>query len=570
MRRAFAYISPHWRSLAVVLLISLLSTALTLYLPYLSKVLVDDALIGRSVPALVRIVLTFAGITLLSFGLNIASGLRYTKVSADILFAMRLDLYGHLQRLSPRFYAHMPLGQIVSRINNDIGEIQRVVGDLALAWIGNVLFLIGTTVMLIYLDVRLFLVSLIMMPPALWALVRYRSRLEAAIGEMRARSADIGTFLIDTLQGMRLVVGANAQDREAARFRQKNDAFVDAVMAMRRLTYYSGGLPGLLLSGGSAAVFLYGGWRVIDNTLSLGTLVAFIAYQMRLLAPVQALMDLYASIATVRVSLRRVHEILDVRVDVVEPAQPAALMAVRGELRFRNVQLTFGRGAPVLDGVDIDIAAGEVVAIVGASGAGKSTIADLLIRQLDPDAGSIALDGHDLRTLRLEDLRRHVVVVDQEPFLLHASVAENIRYARPAASDAEVTAAARAAGLRELIARMPQGVNTTVGERGRALSAGERQRLSMARALLADPAVLVLDEATGALDPATEAEVVAGYEAVMRGRTTVIITHRLELARLAERVIVLENGRVCESGTADELMVRGGNFARLFASLQRA
>jgi ATP-binding cassette subfamily B protein len=289
---------------------------------------------------------------------------------------------------------------------------------------------------------------------------------------------------------------------------------------------------------------------------------------MRLLAPVQGLMDLYASIATARVSLRRVHEILDAAVDVAGPANPIALPRVRGELRFSNVQLTFGRGAPILSGFDVEVEEGEVVAIVGASGVGKSTIADLLIRQLDPDAGSIALDGHDLRTLHLEDLRRHVVVVDQEPFLLNASIAENIRYARPEASAAEVAAAARAAGLDGLIDRLPQGLNTSAGERGRALSAGERQRLSMARALLADPAVLVLDEATGALDPATEAQVVSGYEAVMRGRTTIVITHRLELARLADRIVVLENGRVCETGTADQLILRGGAFARLFATLQ--
>lgn len=570
VRRAFAYITPHRRALGIVLLISLVSTALTLYLPYLSKELVDKALLGRSVNALLRIILTFAGITLLSFFLNVISGLRYTKLSADILFAMRLDLYRHLQRLSPRFYAFMPLGQIVSRINNDIGEIQRVLGELALAWIGHILFLIGTTIMLIYLDARLFLVSLVMMPAALWALVRYRRRLESAISAMRDRSADIGTFLIETLQGMRLVVGANAQEREAERFRVKNDAFVDSVMAMRRLTYYSGGLPGLLLSGGTAAVFLYGGWRVIEGTLTLGTLVAFIAYQMRLLSPVQGLMDLYASVATARVSLRRVHDLLDAKVEVSSPANPVRLTHVRGEVRFDDVHLSFGRGGAILSGFDLEVDPGEVVAIVGASGVGKSTIADLLIRQLDPDAGTVALDGRDLRTLSLEDLRRQITVVDQEPFLLNASIAENIRYARPDAADAEVYAAARAAGLEELVARLPQGLNTPAGERGRALSAGERQRLSMARALLTDPAVIVLDEATGALDPATEAQVVSGYESVMRGRTTIVITHRRELARLADRVVLVQDGRVAETGTADELMLRGGAFARLFATLQNA
>jgi ATP-binding cassette subfamily B protein len=568
LRRALAYVTPHWRRLALVLVLSLTGTALSLYLPYLSKSLVDRALLGRDAAALVRIVLIFSGITIASFILNVVSGLRYTRVSADILFEMRLDLYRHLQRLSPRFYAHMPLGQIVSRINSDIGEIQRVAAEVALAWVGNVLFLAGSTGMLLYLDARLFLLSIAVLPAAIWALVRYRRQLEGAVAVVRDRSAGIGTFLIETLQGMRLVVGSNAQGREVDRFRERNDAFIGSLMNMQRLTYFSGGLPGLFLAAGTAAIFLYGGSRVIEGTLTMGTLVAFIAYQMRLLGPVQALMALYASIATARVSLRRVQEILDAPVDVLEAAQPIALPRAHGHLAFDDISFTFGRGSPVLERFGLEVHAGEVVALVGSSGGGKSTIADLLVRQLDPDAGRVMLDGQDVRMLRLADVRRHVVVVDQDPFILNASVGENIRYARPDASEAEITDAARAAGLADLIERLPQGFATNVGERGRALSAGERQRIAIARAFLADAAVLVLDEATGALDPATEAQVVAGYQAVMRGRTTLVITHRLELARLADRVVVLEEGRAVEQGSADELLARGGAFARLFARLQ--
>jgi ATP-binding cassette subfamily B protein len=283
-----------------------------------------------------------------------------------------------------------------------------------------------------------------------------------------------------------------------------------------------------------------------------------------LLGPVQALMGLYASLATARVSLRRVHEILDAPIDVEESITPASLPAARGEVTFDDVSFTFGRGGPVLDHVSIRVRPGEVVALVGPSGGGKSTIADLLVRQLDPDSGTVLLDGHDLRQLRLEDLRRHVHVVDQEPFVLNATMAENIRYAQPGASDAEVMRAARAAGLGPLLERLADGLATSVGERGRALSAGERQRLAVARAFLASPAVLVLDEATGALDPATELQVVTGYEAVMRGRTTIVITHRLELARRASRVLALQNGRIVEEGTADELLALRGQVARIF------
>ena len=570
LRRLLGYIAPYWRRLVLVLALSLVSTGLSLLLPYLVRALVDRALLGRDAAALVRIVLAFAALTLASFALNVVSGLRYTRVSADILFDMRLALFRHLQRLSPRFYAGMPLGQIASRINSDIGEIQRVAAEIALAWIGNVVFLAGAVAILIYLDPLLFVVSLAVLPLSLFALVRYRRKLETSIAGVRDRSADIGTFLIEALQGMRLVVSHNAQEREAARFRERNDGFVDALMRMRRLTYLSGGVPGLLLAVGSGLVFLVGGWRVIDGTITMGTLVAFVAYQMRLLGPVQGLMGLYASVATARVSLRRVHEILDTPPEVTEAEHAKPLPSARGEIDLEGVTFTFGRGGPVLDGVHLTLAAGQRVAIVGASGGGKSTIADLLVRQLDPLGGRILLDGHDLRDLKLADLRRQVVVVDQDPFIFNTTVAENIRYARPDASAVDVIAAARSAGLGELLDRLPQGIDTPVGERGRALSAGERQRVAIARAFLADPAVLVLDEATGAVDPATEAQVVTGYEAVMRGRTTIVISHRLEPARRADRVVVLENGRIVEEGPADALVTRGGAFAGLFGVLQPA
>jgi len=570
VRRLLGYIAPYWRRLVLVLVLSLIGTGLSLLLPYLTRILIDRALLGRDTGALVRVVLAFAAITIASFALNVVSGLRYTRVSAEILFDMRLTLFRHLQQLSPRFFARMPLGQIASRINSDIGEIQRVAAEVALSWVGSVVFLVGAVAILIALDPLLFAVSLAVLPLSVVALVRYRRRLEDSIAAVRDRSAGIGTFLIEALQGMRLVVTHNAQEREAARFRERNDAFIDSLMHMRRLTYLSGGVPGLLLALGTGAVFLVGGWRVIDGRITMGTLVAFVAYQMRLLGPVQGLMGLYASVATARVSLRRVHEILDTPPEVSEAAGASPLSSARGEVVLDDVTFTFDRGASVLDRASLTIRAGERVAIVGASGGGKSTIADLLVRQLDPAGGRVLLDGRDLRDLRLADVRRHVVVVEQDPFIFNTTVADNVRYARPEASAADVAAAARAAGLAELLDRLPQGIDTPVGERGRALSAGERQRVAIARAFLADPAVLVLDEATAAIDPATEAQVMAGYEAVMRGRTTIVISHRLQPARQADRVVVLNQGRIVEDGTADTLIARGGAFAELFAVLQPA
>jgi len=384
------------------------------------------------------------------------------------------------------------------------------------------------------------------------------------VATLRQASAHIGNFLIETLPGVKLAVTCNAQEREAGRFRERNDAFIRALMSMQLLSYLAGGLPGLILSGSTLLVFLYGGYQVIHGALTMGAFVAFLAYQMRLFPPIQALMGLYTSLATARVSLARVDQIFGTAPEVLEAADAKALPKVRGEVSFEAVSFAFDRGGPVLNGVSFRVCAGETLAVVGPSGSGKSTIADLLLRLFDPDSGVVRLDGHDLRQIRLADLRRHVVLVDQEPFVFHASIAENLRYARPDATERDLEEAAQAAGIAGFIAGLPLQYETQVGERGMALSAGERQRIALARAFLAAPAVLVMDEPTASLDPMSERHVIAGYEAVMQGRTTILITHRLELANQADRVLVLDGAAIAESGTPEELQGRQGSFAKLF------
>lgn len=557
MRLALGYVRPYRGRLALVVVLSLVSTALSLAQPFLSKVLVDRALLGRDLGALAWTVAGFLGLTGASLLLNIASGLRYTRVSADILFDMRLDVFRHLQRLSPRWFTRTPIGQIASRVNSDIAEIQRVAAEVALAWIGQVAYLVGSVVMLVLLDVRLFVVGLLALPAALWAMVAYRKRLEGGVAVVRDRSAGVGTFLIEALQGMKLLTAHNAQQRTEDEFRRRNAGFVDALMAMRRLTYLSGGLPGVLLALGSAAVFMYGGYRVISGAISVGTLVAFAAYQMRLLTPIQGLMGIYASVASARVSLQRVQEIIDAPVEVRDPEHPASLPACEGRLELHDVAYNFDR-ATVLDGVSLQLAAGERVAIVGESGVGKSTIADLLVGHADPQRGVIRLDGHDVRTLPLATLRRYVLAVEGEPFVFHATLAANLRVAAPDADDARLRRALALAGLGPWLEALPDGMETVLGERGRAMSSGERQRLALARAVLADPRVLVLDEATSALDPATEASVLAGMAPWLDQRTVIFVTHRRSVAELAPRTLVLRDGRVVADGPTEAVLASPG------------
>jgi ATP-binding cassette subfamily B protein len=563
-RRVFGYLVPYWRRLVLVLAISLISTATTLVIPYLSKDLIDTALVGRDLDALRRIVGWFIALGVLGFVLNVTSGLRYTRVSAEILFDMRLALYAHLQRLSPRFYARTRLGDIVSRLNNDISEIQRVAAEAALAWVGNVLFLAGSLAMMLWLDWRLAAVALAPLPISLIALGFYRRRLESRVAELRQRSSDIGSFLIETLQATSLVVASNAQRREQGRFRGLNGAFIESLMKMQRVTYFAGGLPGTVLAIGSAIAFFYGGLRVIEGTMTLGTMGAFLAYQMRVFAPAQALMGLWASLATAKVSWARVLEILDAPIDVVESPHAATIKDPRGELSFEAVSLGTDRQSRVLDEVSFTAKPGDVVALVGGSGVGKSTIAYLATRQLDPDAGVVRLDGRDVRDLTLESVRRQVLLVEQEPTLLHATIEENIRYVRPGATSDEVRHAADAAGIARFINGLPDGYATVVGERGLAVSAGERQRIALARAFLADPAVLVMDEPTAALDAIAQRQVIEGSRAVMRGRTTILITHRREVAMAADHVVVLDGARVVDAGRPQDLAERSTPFARLF------
>lgn len=528
------YLRPHGWGLGLVTAISLLSTALSLVQPYLSKLLIDEALLQRDAQALIRVSALMVGSSLLAFLFNVAAGYYYTRISTQVLFAMRRDLLEHLHSLSPRFYAEWKTGDILSRLNNDISEIQRVVADALLSLLGNVGFLVGSVVILVRMDLGLFAVGVAVLPVAAWVAWWFRTLLVDRIRLVRERAAEIGSFLLNSLLGHRIVAAFAGMPQELAQFGKRNDAYVDALLRMQLLSYSGSGLPAMLLALSTAAVFWVGGNKVIAGTMTVGTLVAFLAYHMRLLGPVQALMGMYTNLVTAQVSLERVQTLFDVQPEVRGNSQ-GEVVQLAGHVALENVSFAFG-DKPVFAGLYWNVPVGGLGVVLGPSGRGKSTLADLLLRFYDPQTGRVLIDGHDLKSLPMPVLRRQVAVVEQAPWLFPASIAENLRYADPQASDAELREALAAVGLEQTF----PDLQMAIGERGLNLSAGQRQRLAIARALLRRPSVLVLDEPTAALDEASEQIVTQGIRKFLPQATLILITHRRPLANLASTVLDLE------------------------------
>lgn len=524
---------------------------------------VPPLLAGGSARELIVIVAMLAGVAAVQAGSRLFFLNRSGRVGQRVLLELRRRVFRHFQRLDVAFHDRYTSGRVVSRSTNDVEAIQDMLETGFDSLITAVLTLFGTAILLVALDVRLGLMCLAAFP-ALVALVWwFRNESAKTYRKVRESAALVIVQFVETMTGIKAVQAYRREPRNQEIFEGIADDYREINERTFRLLAIF--MPGVKLVGNltTGVVLLYGGYRVLHGDMTIGTLTAFLLYLRMFFEPMQEISQFFNTFQSASSALEKLAGVLAEKPGIADPAHPVRLGEVRGEIAFHDVRFSYVPDRPVLPGLSLTVPPGQTVALVGTTGAGKTTIAKLIARFYDPDSGSVTLDGIDLRSLTQSGLRRHVVMVTQENFLFSGTVADNIRFGRPTASDAEVRAAAAAVGADEFIATLPDGYDTDVAKRGGRLSAGQRQLVAFARAFLADPAVLILDEATSSLDIPSERLVQRALRTVLAGRTALIIAHRLSTVEVADRVLVLEHGRVVEDGPPTQLIGSGGHYAGL-------
>lgn len=525
LRWLYSFVRPHRLAIAGLLGLSVCASSLVLVQPWLTKLLIDDGLLAKNFPMLVLV----AGLMILAGLLGTAlSGINrylHTRLSGRILFSLRDDLYRHLQTLSPSFYGQRRIGDLMSRLDGDVAEIQRFAVDSLFSAVSSVVGLVVAVAMLLTLSWKLSLLALVLIPLDILWLRWMRRKVERDVRQLRERSADMSSFMVETLPVIKFIQSAGQQQRESRRLESLGQGYMSQLLRLQVTEFFTQAVPGTLTSLSRACAFLIGGYWVVQGTWQLGALIAFSTYLGMAVGPVQSLLGLYVAIQRMTVSLGRVMELRGEEPTVLTPVEPKP-MPTSGELRFDDVHFSHPGRPTTLRGIEARIPYGLKVALSGGSGVGKSTLIDLLQRHHDPQAGRVLLGEVDLRELDLFQLRRRIAVVSQDIVLFRGSLADNLAYAVPDASREAIAEVARLAQLDSLIESLPEGLDSPLGERGQQLSGGQKQRIAIARALLQDPLILVLDEATSAVDEATEREVIEAIDRLFAGRTRILISHR--------------------------------------------
>ena len=569
LRRLVLLSRPYWRWLLAGGICLLIASLLGLVLPQLVRGLIDGIFVSRGRaslrPTVIGLVAVFGVQALFNFGQTYLLSYTGERLVADL----RRRLYGHLQGLSTGFFDGNRVGELMSRLTNDVSAIQQSITSNLLTFVQQVVFLVGALVLVLATDWRLAAIVLALVPPIVVTGAIFGRRLQTLANETQAELGTATTVLEETIAGARTVKAFAREEYEVERYGESVGRVFAVAMRRTRLRSVFGPLMGLFVALGITGVLVFGVREVGAGRLTPGELVSSLMYMLLVAGPIGALTGVYAQLREASGAAERLFELMDTTPEVVEAPGAAPLPApAAGRVRLEGISFRYaptgGEAPTVLRGVSLDVAPGETLALVGPSGAGKSTLVNLLLRFYDPIEGRITIDGHDTRAVTLRSLREAIGVVPQDPVLFGGTIRENIAYGRLGAVDDEIVAAARAANAHGFIADLPGGYEAIVGERGVKLSGGQRQRIAIARAILKDPRLLILDEATSSLDTEAEAAVQVALERLMRGRTTIVIAHRLSTVERADRIVVLDRGRIVEEGRHADLLARGGLYARLY------